>query len=139
MHETRKHWHPLINAAILTGGIKPAKDSLTGRLADEYQAFRYMPGLLNKKGLALDEMARVIIEEYPETASHIDTDCFDGNIYPEDFRYALECALQSDRPEDLEQFAPYEADFNHLDGINLDYSFTLSDFYHYALCLGDLR
>lgn len=93
------HWHPLINAAIKMGGIIPEQDSQTGRLADEYRLLSDMPCLLNKSGLPLDEMARTITEEFPETISHIDTDVFDGNIYPEDLRDALERALRAKRPE----------------------------------------
>lgn len=107
MKTYNRHWHPLINAAILMGGLRPVKDKTTGRLADEYQGFRYMPGLLNKRGLALDEMARVIIQEFPDAAPHIDTDCFDGNLYPEDLRIALENAMYSERPGP-EEFAPEE-------------------------------
>ncbi len=67
----KRHWHPLINAAIQMGGIRPEYDCQTGKLADEYQELRYMPGLLNKRGLALDEMARSILEEFPSAAPYI--------------------------------------------------------------------
>ena len=111
----RRHWHPLIDAAIQMGGIRPEKDKATGRLADEYQWLKDMPGLLNKRGLALDEMARCILEEFPEVAGHIDTDSFDGNLYPEDLRYALECAMRREREEEPEEIAPepelYREDF----------------------------
>ncbi len=116
----RRHWHPLIDAAIRMGGIRPERDKRTGRLADEYQEFRYMPGLLNKRGLALDEMARTILSEFPSTVPYIETDVVDGNLYPEDLRCALEDALRSERPRE-EEFAPPEDDFIHLDLIDLDY------------------
>ena len=72
----RRHWHPLIDAAIRMGGVRPGYDKATGRLADEFQWLKDMPGLLNKRGLALDEMARTILEEFPGISPHIDTDCF---------------------------------------------------------------
>ena len=108
MHTGKRHWHPLINAAIQMGGIRPVRDSQTGKLADEYQELRYMPGLLNKSGLALDEMARCILSEFPSVSPHIETDCFDGNLYPEDLRHALECAMRQERAEEQEEFAPYD-------------------------------
>ncbi len=121
----RRHWHPLIDAAIRMGGIRPVKDKSTGRLADEYQSLRDMSGLLNKRGLALDEMARTILSEFPSVAPYIETDTTDGNLYPEDLRYALECAMREERPGE-EEYAPPENDFIHLDTINLDFSIGLS-------------
>jgi len=121
----RRHWHPLIDAAIRMGGIRPVKDKITGRLADEYQWLRGMPGLLNKRGLALDEMARTILEEFPSVSPYIETDTTDGNLYPEELRCALEFAMREECPE-REEIAPYEEEFIHLDAINLDFSIGLS-------------
>ena len=123
----RRHWHPLIDAAIRMGGIRPVKDNWTGKLADEYQWLRDMPGLLNKKGLTLDEMARTILSEFPSVAPYIETDVVDGNLYPEELRCALECALREERPGE-EEFAPPEDDYIHLDLIDLEDSPGLAQF-----------
>ena len=93
----RRHWHPLIDAVIRAGGIKPESDCSTGRLADEYQWLRAAPGLLNKKGLALDEFARLVPEDYPDLLEWIPGDPFGGGLYAEDLRGALEDALQTSR------------------------------------------
>ena len=134
----RRHWHPLIDAAIRMGGIRPVKDKNTGRLADEYQWLRYMPGLLNKSGLALDEMARTILQEFPSVSPYIETDVVDGNLYPEDLRCALEDAMREERPGE-EEFAPPEDDFIHLDLIDLEFAPGLFELYRYAFALEEVK
>ena len=78
--------HPLIQAIIASGGIRPEHDRTTGKLADEFQYFKGHVGLLKNSGRTIDEWARTADED-PEIAQYMPGDL------PEDFRQAVEDIL----------------------------------------------
>jgi hypothetical protein len=93
------HWNPLVDEILSRGGIKPVQDKTTGRLADEYQALRGMPGLLNKRARPADEVAQVLYDERPDISP---------GPYADDLLQALDDVLFDGRPEPMQEWPAFD-------------------------------